>query len=107
LVLFPTTARPDLGLTLWVPRSLYSGLRSQSGLTTHPHLVSRARIYGVVLSLPLHVHGVVFKNRENFVRFQILTAASIKTGFWDVAPCSLVEADRRSEVRTAVIVMNN
>jgi hypothetical protein len=30
------------------------------------------------------------------VRFQDLTAASIKmTVFWDVAPCSLVEIDRR------------
>jgi hypothetical protein len=29
------------------------------------------------------------------VRFQVLTAASIKTCFWDVAPCSLMEVDRR------------
>jgi hypothetical protein len=30
------------------------------------------------------------------VRFQVLTAASTKvTVFWDVAPCSLVENDRR------------
>jgi hypothetical protein len=32
----------------------------------------------------------------NNVRFQVLTAASTKmTAFWDIAPCSLVEVDRR------------
>jgi hypothetical protein len=30
------------------------------------------------------------------VRFQVLTAASLKmTAFWDVAPCSVVEVGRR------------
>jgi hypothetical protein len=29
------------------------------------------------------------------VRFQFFTAASTKTVFWDVDPCSLVEGDRR------------
>jgi hypothetical protein len=32
----------------------------------------------------------------NIVRFQVLTAASMKIAvFWDVAPCSLVEVYRR------------
>jgi hypothetical protein len=31
-----------------------------------------------------------------YVRFQVLTAASMKfRGFWDVAPCSHVEVNRR------------
>jgi hypothetical protein len=31
-----------------------------------------------------------------WARFQVHTAASMKlTGFWDVAPCSMVEVDRR------------
>jgi hypothetical protein len=30
------------------------------------------------------------------MRFQVLTAASMKmTAVWNVAPCSLIEADRR------------
>jgi hypothetical protein len=34
-------------------------------------------------------------NYCNFVRFQVLTAASTKMAvFWDVAPCSLVEVYR-------------
>jgi hypothetical protein len=34
----------------------------------------------------------VYKN----VRFQVLTAATMKvTVFWDIAPCSLVQIDRR------------
>jgi hypothetical protein len=32
---------------------------------------------------------------RNSVRFQVLTAASKKTVFWLVAPCSLVEVYRR------------
>jgi hypothetical protein len=33
------------------------------------------------------------------VRFQVLTAASMRIrAFWDVAPCSLVEVDRRFRV---------
>jgi hypothetical protein len=36
------------------------------------------------------------KTGNFFVRFQIFTAASMKmTTFWDIAPCSLVEIDRR------------
>jgi hypothetical protein len=32
----------------------------------------------------------------NNMRFQVLTAASMKmTAFWDIVPCSLVEVDRR------------
>jgi hypothetical protein len=32
----------------------------------------------------------------NLVRFQVITATSMKIAiFWDVAPCSLVDADRR------------
>jgi hypothetical protein len=39
------------------------------------------------------------------VRFQVLTAASIKiTAFWNVAPCSLVDVYRRSEVLAASII---
>jgi hypothetical protein len=34
---------------------------------------------------------------SDYVRFRFLTAASIKiTVFWDVAPCSMLEIDRRS-----------
>jgi hypothetical protein len=33
---------------------------------------------------------------EGYVRFQVLTAAIMKmTAFWDIAPCSLIEGDRR------------
>jgi hypothetical protein len=32
---------------------------------------------------------------SSFVSFQIITAASMMTGFWDTAPCILVEVDRR------------
>jgi hypothetical protein len=33
---------------------------------------------------------------QHSVRFQILTPANLKmTAFWDIAPCSLVEVDRR------------
>jgi hypothetical protein len=35
-------------------------------------------------SLPIEVYWVIF---------QVLTAASMKTVFWDVAPCRLVEID--------------
>jgi hypothetical protein len=35
-------------------------------------------------------------NHVSVVRFQVPTAASMKmTVFWDVAPCNLVEVDRR------------
>jgi hypothetical protein len=34
--------------------------------------------------------------KANLVRFQVLTAMRMKmTVFWDVAPCSLVEINRR------------
>jgi hypothetical protein len=37
------------------------------------------------------------------VRFQVLTAASMKmTVFWDVAPCSMVDTDRRFRVAYCV-----
>jgi hypothetical protein len=32
---------------------------------------------------------------SSFVRFQVITAASMMTGFWDTAPCIVVEVDRR------------
>jgi hypothetical protein len=36
-----------------------------------------------------------------YVRFQVLTVASMKiTVFWDIAPCRLVEIDRRSRDST-------
>jgi hypothetical protein len=39
---------------------------------------------------------IVHKQRICGVRFQVLTAASMKiTAFWDVAPCSLAEVYRR------------
>jgi hypothetical protein len=39
------------------------------------------------------------------VRFQVFKEASMKvTAFWDVAPCSLVEVDDVSEVRTVSII---
>jgi hypothetical protein len=39
-----------------------------------------------------------------FMGFQVLTAASMKkTAFWNIAPCSLVEADRR--FRGAIALM--
>jgi hypothetical protein len=34
-------------------------------------------------------------NVEELVRFEVLTAASMKmSAFWDVAPCRLLEVDR-------------
>jgi hypothetical protein len=46
-----------------------------------------------------HVQGL-------FVRFQVLTALGMKYGvFWDVLPRSQVDVDRRSEVRTAAIII--
>jgi hypothetical protein len=34
--------------------------------------------------------------QESLVRFQVLTAVTMKmTAFWDIAACSLVEDDRR------------
>jgi hypothetical protein len=39
------------------------------------------------------------------VRFQVLTAVSIKmTAFMDIAPCNLIEVADVSEVRTASII---
>jgi hypothetical protein len=38
---------------------------------------------------------VVISITNIFVRFQVLTAASMKIAFWDIASCSLVEVDRR------------
>jgi hypothetical protein len=39
------------------------------------------------------------------VRFQVLTAASMKMAvFWDVAQCSLVEIDRRFRGLTAFVI---
>jgi hypothetical protein len=39
------------------------------------------------------------------VRFQVLTAVNMKFRvFWDVVPCSHVEVDHVSEVRTASII---
>jgi hypothetical protein len=39
------------------------------------------------------------RKRPVHVRFQALTAASIKTtAFWDIAPCSLIQEDRRSRL---------
>jgi hypothetical protein len=40
------------------------------------------------------------------VRFQVLTAASMKmTIFWDIAPCSLVEVTDVSKVLAAIIAL--
>jgi hypothetical protein len=40
------------------------------------------------------------------VRFQVLTAASMKvTVSWDVAPCSLAEIDRRFRGASAAIII--
>jgi hypothetical protein len=42
---------------------------------------------------------------RSHVRFQVLTAWSMKiVVFWDVAPCSLVEVYRRSQVLAASII---
>jgi hypothetical protein len=39
----------------------------------------------------------ITKNRLTYVRFQVLTASSIKvTVFWDLASCSLIEINRSS-----------
>jgi hypothetical protein len=45
-----------------------------------------------------------FGTSNIFIRFQVLTAASMKVTslFWDIAPCSLVEVDVTG-VRTAFI----
>jgi hypothetical protein len=40
-----------------------------------------------------------------FVRFQVLTAPSMKLAvFWDVAPCNLVEIDRRFKGAASIII---
>jgi hypothetical protein len=40
-----------------------------------------------------------------FMRFQVLTAASMKlAAFWDVAPCSVVGTDDVSEVITVFVI---
>jgi hypothetical protein len=42
---------------------------------------------------------------NGYGKFQILTAASMKMAvFWNVAPCSLVEIDRRSTASYSVIM---
>jgi hypothetical protein len=47
---------------------------------------------GLSLHVQLHKHDHIF----NLVRFQVLTAASMKMRvFWDIVPRSLVAADRR------------
>jgi hypothetical protein len=43
-----------------------------------------------------HVDSKHTLQKQNFVKIQILTAASMKMRvLWDIALCSLVEADRR------------
>jgi hypothetical protein len=45
------------------------------------------------------------KKQGKRVRFQVLKAASMKTTvFWDVAPCSLEENDRRFRMTEAVSI---
>jgi hypothetical protein len=42
------------------------------------------------------------KNQCFMVRFQVLAATSMKMAvFWDVAPCSLLDTDRRYRVATS------
>jgi hypothetical protein len=51
-----------------------------------------------LLGLLTSYRSSVIKNKQinNYVRFQVLTAASVKIRvFWDVAPCSHIEVDRR------------
>jgi hypothetical protein len=39
------------------------------------------------------------------MKFQVLTAESMKmTAFWDIAPCSVVQVNHVSEMRTASII---
>jgi hypothetical protein len=55
--------------------------------------------------MALRTHVTWRMNNMHFVRFHVLTAASMKmTAFWDVALCSLVAIDV-SEVRTAFIAL--
>jgi hypothetical protein len=47
-------------------------------------------------NIPGHIYTHFSKILGHFVRFQVLTAASMKIrAFWDVAPCSLIGVDRR------------
>jgi hypothetical protein len=51
----------------------------------------------VIISIPtdstkLYYSPERYKNYK--VRFQVLTVASMKTAFWDIVPCSLVEVDQ-------------
>jgi hypothetical protein len=47
-----------------------------------------------------------FLNRWNVVRFQVLTATSVKmTVFWDVAHCRVIEATSDSQVLAAIALM--
>jgi hypothetical protein len=44
------------------------------------------------------------ENLKSHVRFQVLTAASMKiTALWYTAPCSLVEADQRREIALMIL----
>jgi hypothetical protein len=57
--------------------------------------VLRAILKGKHFTLAAFIGRSVFSSML-CVRFQVLTAASMKvTAFWDIAPCSLVEVDRR------------
>jgi hypothetical protein len=38
---------------------------------------------------------MILKNEENWVRFEVLIALAIKSVFWDVKPCGLVESYQR------------
>jgi hypothetical protein len=57
--------------------------------------------------IPVYVsckHGNELSDRNFLVRFQVLTAASTKmAAFWDIAPCSFVEVNRRFRYSTFII----
>jgi hypothetical protein len=62
-------------------------------------VASRGIFFGILLLLPLalqHFVGFGFLRQVTLVRFQVLTAASMKFRvFWDILPCSQIHVGRR------------
>jgi hypothetical protein len=69
--------------------------RHSARLRTRPEFVTWDEIYRLAICwrpVPLRL----FETLREVLRFHVYTTASMKmTGLWDMAPCSLVEEDRR------------
>jgi hypothetical protein len=64
-------------------------------------MASLSKVIWISMNLQHNVSGTNLTNQvtqtaQNNVRFQVLTAASMKmTAFWKIVPCSLAEVDTR------------